>query len=65
MSVVCRRLFNVGRGGSGGADASLERLPLRSLDLRDDVRDRGGRGRGYCNICHRGRDMSWGRLCPQ
>jgi hypothetical protein len=46
-----RLLFNVekpgeGRGGSGGADASLERLPLRSLDLRDEVRDRGGRGRG-------------------
>ena len=59
VSVVGRRLFSVeGRGGSGrGTDASLERLPLWSLDLRDDVRDRGGRGRGYCNICNRGRNM--------
>ena len=66
VSVVGRRVFNVdwaeeGRGGSGGGtDASLERLPLWPLDLRDDVRDRGGRGRGYCNICNRGRNKGRG-----
>lgn len=42
----------VAREGTGGVvlDASLERMPLRSLCLREEERFRGGRGTGYCNM---------------
>ena len=52
-SVLGRRLIRgVGREGTGGWvwDASLERMPLRSLCLREEERFRGGRGTGYCNM---------------
>lgn len=51
-SFAVRRLFIafvvIGRGG--GEEESLERIALRSLDLREDGRESEGIGTGYCNM---------------